>query len=280
MSMARLHKTYSGHPVVRNLDPYNPLDLPPRTIRLKYKPGAVCSIHSPYGNYFTLTQVSEEPNIWDITGTDPILGGSWSYAFENDTNIIEVLGGNLSGDGYPGLFYHCSSLAKVNILKTDHVSSMFRMFCGTAITSIPLFDTSSVYTMYQMFDGCKNLISIPLFDTSNVEDMEGMLAGCESLTSIPLLNTAKVTTMRIMLFDCINLKVIPLFDTSKVTNMEAMASNCFNVESGALALYQQASSQTVPPSVYSNCFRDCGIYTITGAAELAQIPTSWGGTAP
>jgi hypothetical protein len=51
-----------------------------------------------------------------------------------------------------------------------------------------------------------------------------------------------------------------------------------NVESGALALYQQAGSQATPPSSYSNCFAGCGRDTVTGAAELAQIPTDWGGT--
>jgi len=55
--------------------------------------------------------------------------------------------------------------------------------------------------------------------------------------------------------------------------------NCTKVESGALALYQQASTQTRPPSSHTYCFRSCGSDTTTGAAELAQIPSSWGGTA-
>jgi hypothetical protein len=48
-----------------------------------------------------------------------------------------------------------------------------------------------------------------------------------------------------------------------------------NVEGGALALYQQASSQTNPPSSHSQTFYDCGKNTTTGAAELSQIPSDW-----
>jgi surface protein len=78
--------------------------------------------------------------------------------------------------------------------------------------------------------------------------------GCTSLTSIPLLNTSNVTTMNNAFADCIN------------------------VESGALALYQQVSTQTTPPSNHTNAFNNCGSNTQTGQAELAQIPSSWGGT--
>lgn len=53
---------------------------------------------------------------------------------------------------------------------------------------------------------------------------------------------------------------------------------CINVESGALALYQQMSTQATPPSITSHCFTNCSSQTVTGAQELAQIPTSWGGT--
>lgn len=50
-----------------------------------------------------------------------------------------------------------------------------------------------------------------------------------------------------------------------------------HVPSGALALYNSLSSQSMLPN-YSHCFNNCGSATTTGAEELAQIPTSWGGT--
>jgi len=57
--------------------------------------------------------------------------------------------------------------------------------------------------------------------------------------------------------------------------MSYMFSGCYKVESGALALYQQASSQATPPSTHNSAFYKCGRDTVTGAAELAQIPSDW-----
>ena len=115
-------------------------------------------------------------------------------------------------------------------------------------------NTSNVTVIWSMFSYCVSLISVALFDTSNITDMYQMFISCRNLTSIPL------------------------FDTTNVTNMEWTFKGCLNVQSGALALYQQASSQANPPTDHYMTFTDCGIETQTGAAELAQIPSSWGGT--
>lgn len=122
--------------------------------------------------------------------------------------------------------------------------------------------TSDVYDVYKsgtdfrnLLRGSSNVIEVLGSNTSNVTDMYGMFDGCSALNSVPLL------------------------DTSKVTNMAYMFRDCLNVESGALALYQQASSQTTPPATYFHAFKNCGSNTVTGAAELAQIPRIWGGTA-
>ena len=81
--------------------------------------------------------------------------------------------------------------------------------------------------------------------------MGGMFGGCTSLTSVPL------------------------YDTSSATNMTGMFDGCINVESGALALYQQASTQSTPPSSHIGTFKNTGSNTVSGAAELAQIPSDW-----
>ena len=51
--------------------------------------------------------------------------------------------------------------------------------------------------------------------------------------------------------------------------------NCTHVDGGALALYQQASSQTTPPSNHNGTFNNCGSNSNTGRVELAQIPSDW-----
>jgi hypothetical protein len=57
-----------------------------------------------------------------------------------------------------------------------------------------------------------------------------------------------------------------------------MFQDCFNVESGALDIYAQMTTQTTPPNSHNLTFSNCGRDTETGTAELAQIPVSWGGT--
>lgn len=122
--------------------------------------------------------------------------------------------------------------------------------------------------------------------TSDVYDVyksgtsfESLLDGCNNVIEILGANTTGITNMQWMFSACTQLTNILIFDTSSVTNMNYMFLSCYNVESGALALYQQASSQTNPPSNHNQTFYSCGSDTVTGAAELAQIPTSWGGTA-
>lgn len=258
-------------------DPYNPLNLPPYTIRVKIQNGA--TLQPVSGK--TYTQVSTSPNVWDISGT--YWGNFWnSDSYTGDASkILEVLGANslgARGASNAWLFLGCTNLTSVALFDTSLSTSMGTMFNGcSSLTSVPQFDTSNVTDMSFMFGGCTSLASIPAFDTSKVTTMEDMLAGCDSLTTVPLFDTRNVTNMREMLYDCDELTSIPLFDTSKVTDMYQMCLDCMKVQSGALALYQQASSQATPPTNHSGTFRNCGYSTQTGNAELHQIPTDWGG---
>lgn len=120
-----------------------------------------------------------------------------------------------------------------------------------------------------------NLLEVIDGNTSNVTNMYNLFAVCQALTSVSLFDTSNVTKMQQMFYYCIKLTAVPLFDTSKVTNMSNMFENCYKVETGALALYQQASSQATPPTSHTSTFRNCGRDTVTGSAELAQIPSGW-----
>ena len=136
-------------------------------------------------------------------------------------------------------------------------------------------DTSGVTNFFIAFQDCDSLTSICLLDTSNATSLRGMFWNCASLISLPLFNTHNVIDIHDLCYGCGSLTSIPLFDTTNVTNVNYMFYNCTNVESGALALYNQMSTQTNPPSSHSNCFRNCGRDTQTGAAELEQIPWDW-----
>ena len=237
---------------VEPVDPYNPLGLPANTIRVRTSDGNAPTKVANVTTYETATLVSGTSDVYDVYKS----GTYFNNLLAGSRNVIEVLGAN-----------------------TSNISNMNNMlsYCNS-LPSVPLFDTSSVTDMSWMFGECSLLTSVPLFDTSNVSIMNNMLYNCTSLTTVPLFDTNNVTNMRYMLYYCSNLTTIPLFDTSSVTDMTSMFFGCKNVESGALALYQQASSQANPPSSHSNTFKNCGSNTSTGAAELAQIPSSWGGT--
>jgi surface protein len=259
---------YDGTGILYNEDPLNPLNLPPYTIRLLYKDGVTPSFSKGTG-----IQVSQSPNIWDLTYNN----NNWSSLLYRHGNLLEILGGNTTGvKSMEMMCYDCTSLVAVNIFDTSTVITMEHMFhyCKELL-AIPLFNTISVENMHDMFYICSHLQSVPLLNTTNVTNMNGTFAGCTSLTAIPLFDTSNVTNMEDMLFSCTSLIVIPLFNTSKVTNMLRVCYDCPNVESGALALYQQASTQVTPPANHSLAFWHCGKNTVTGAAELAQIPSDW-----
>lgn len=121
----------------------------------------------------------------------------------------------------------------------------------------------------------RDLLEVIDGNTSSVTDMSYMFAGCWALTSVSLFDTSNVTNMTYMFRSCTSLTSIPLFDTSKLTNMDSAFYVCRGVQSGALALYQQVSTQTNPPTSHRSTFYNCGSNTQTGAAELAQIPSDW-----
>ena len=317
----------------------SPVDLPAYTIRLRYRDGV-----TPSFAYGTATQVSQSPNVWDLTYES----GSWRNLLKDDADLLEVLGANSTGvwrmDGMfnwcenltsvavfdtsactilsqmfnncsslqsiplfdtssatnisyfvsgctllttvplfdthnatdvSGFFYGCTSLTSIPQLDTSSATNMYGMFTGcTHLTTIPLIDCSKATNMDYMFNGCTSLTSVPQLDTSSATSMESMF-GYSSIVTVPLLNTSNVTNMYAMFNNCNNLTSIQLLDTSSVTNVADMFSSCHNVTNGALALYQQMSTQTNPPTNHARTFYNCGDETTTGQAELAQIPSDW-----
>lgn len=227
---------------------YNPLDLPPFTVRVRTNDGQP-PIKSE-ASYTSATLVPGTSDVYDVYRNSIY----FTDMLRGCTNVIEVLGANTA-----------------NVASTSHMFD----YCIN-LTTVALFDTSSVSgSMEGMFQQCVRLTTVPLFDTSSVTDTNRMFAECVFLTTVPLFDTSSVTNMEKMFNSCSSLTHIPLFNTFKVTNMDSAFYNCKRVESGALALYQQASTQSTPPNRHSYTFQNCGINTVTGAAELAQIPAGW-----
>ena len=271
--------TYGNHFVgkrnnylLKYYDKYNPLHLPPNTIRVRTNDGNV-PIKNFLSSYKTATLVDGTSDVYDVYKS----GTSFESLLNGATNVIEVLGGNTSDiTNMDSMFSSEDELISVALFDTSKVTNMHGMFESCElITSIPLFNTSNVTEMAFMFGHCFALTTVPLFDTSNVTNMEAMFNSCESFITSPLFDTSKVTNMNGMFNRCDSIASIPLFDTSKVTDMSYMFELCYKVETGALALYNQASSQANPPTDHTHTFYECGSNTVNGAAELAQIPSDW-----
>lgn len=324
-------------------NPYNPLGLPPYTIRAKFSAGYTPAI----GDSQTLVDAGE--NIWDITKNST----SWTDLFAyGSVPLVTVIGANSTGVtainslfsgcslltsvcvfdtravrnarylfnrcsslleapqlplGYAlevdSMFYGCSSLASIPVLdlssaasllnfarncsslrsfpalSTGNVTNMNGMLAGcTSLTEVPMLDTHNVTNMGSLCADCSSLRSFPVWNTANVTNMKSMFSGAYNLLEVPAISTANATDMSYMFNKCTGITRIPLMDTAKATNMSGMWDSCTAVETGALALYQQASTQTTPPGSYTKCFNRCGSGNASGQAELAQIPRSWGGT--
>lgn len=184
--------TYEKEP-----DPYNPLGLPEKTIRVKFSSG-----YTPTTAYTwdSVTLVDSDENVWDMTRSDPF----WGSLFYENTNLLEVLGANSTG----------------------------------------------VTNLYKTFWRCTNLTKIVVFDTRSVTDFSSAFSNTH-ITSIPL------------------------FPVDNVQYADTTFYSCRLVESGALDMYNALSNKLVEVVAHLGTFGYCGDQTVTGAAELAQIPSSW-----
>lgn len=114
-------------------------------------------------------------------------------------------------------------------------------------------------------------------DCSGVTSCATCFNGRTNITSVCSLSFPDCTSYSEMFRGCTALTAVPSINTDVATNTSKMFYGCTAVESGALALYNQASTQTTPPTTHTDMFTHCGSGTTTGAAELALIPGSWGG---
>ena len=194
---------------------------------------------SEYGD-ITLTQVSASPNVWDITWMGPSMDG---------TSFANLFAEYLSG------YDQVTAVLGFNATGIVSMESAFRD-C-TQLTSVALFYMGDIESTYEMFSGCTSLTTVADFNMPIAVDCTEMFSGCTSLTAVPHL---------------------VLQNQWEDLDTSSMFYGCVNVQSGALTLYNELSTQTKPPRRHVNMFTNCGSNTVTGAAELSQIPSSWGGT--
>lgn len=178
------------------------------------------------------------------------------------------------------MFEGCSNLSVAPAITTSSsLRNVAHMFGACRkLTRVGVFDTSNVTNMGFMFESCDMITTIPLFDSSHVSDMQSMFKG-SGITAVPNLSYASVRNMYETFKNCLSLRAIPSMQIStSPQDIESMWEGCVNVESGIEDMYTYLRSLSTSSS-HTLTFRNCGINTVSGSAELARVPTSWGGTA-
>ena len=239
-----------------------PIVLPPNTVRLRYIDGVTPTAYHTFPGT-TLTQISSIPNIWDITHVDPQYPTEWH----------DLLSGGAYGSvTYPYQGYgYGGGLLEIMAANVSNITNMTRL-CTDCYDLVKVCDlnSSNVTDVKYMFSGCYNLTTVGSIDVSKTNDwwslMQFMFSGCTKLTAIPN----------------IKLPAYTIQNDGIIRDCSYMFNGCVNVASGILDFYNRityiyyGSHRLIDNSTtYNCCFKDCGSNTVTGAAELAQIPSDW-----
>ncbi|MBQ5472994.1 MAG: BspA family leucine-rich repeat surface protein [Treponema sp.] len=229
------------------IDPLNPYNLPPFSIRFRLVPGTV---YNPDYLVESVTEIDKANGIWQIY----VPHTNWSLLMHEIPDLLEIIAVNSTG-----------------------VIAMDMFLAGNErLMKVPLFDTSSVMSMVQMFDGCSNyLTEVPDYDTSNVKYFNAMFRNCYCLQKAPNFDTSNAISMPGMFQNCTSLEDVHLYNTSKAQNVTQMYAGCVNVWRYAHSFYLQMANQTTPPAQHVETFKDCGINTTRGRNELSLIPADW-----
>ena len=195
-----------------------------RTITLgaTFNTGNVTDMHEMFACCSSLTSIDlSKFDTGNVTDMHDMFSSCWSLSSINLSNFDT---GNVTD--MHGLFFNCGSLASINLSNFDtgnvtNMRDMFNgcgslstldlsnfdtssliymdgMFCNSGIASINFdgFETETVESMANLFDGCGNLTELNLsgFDTSNVREVDwgwhlgynAMLRNCTKLGSLSL----------------------------------------------------------------------------------------------
>lgn len=225
----------------------------------------------------TLHTIDDMLHIYDVYYNN----ANWSAMFAGASWLINVLDANLDGvTNVGGFFNGAINLETLKISSAANITSLGGFFGGNSkLVSATIKGTLSVTDFSNLFNAGLNALQYAFIECGSVcTSLSQTFMYCSALKKVIISgDTSNVTSISSTFSGCVSLKSVPTLDTSSVTSMNDTLYNCRKVESGALTLYQQASTQANPPSYHSETFKNCGADTASGLAELQQIPTSWGG---
>lgn len=222
------------------------------------------------------------PNATGLLSTSLISNSCFTSSGSLTLNIPNISGCSISGTTALIGIKKPSGSVKVPVTincgnSITQWKNLFRGASGVSKVTVTGWNPNGVDCRLMFCESGLVEVELPL--NAKITDIREMFSRCSSLEAAPTsIDISSCTLANSMFYNCTALTSVPLYATDSITNCSNMFSGCTAVESGALALYQQMSTQATPPTNYTGCFTNCGAGTTTGAAELAQIPTSWGGT--
>jgi hypothetical protein len=145
---------------------------------------------------------------------------------------------------------------------------------NTGVTDVPLFDTRSCLYFTQMFEGT-NIVRCPAFDMSAAVSTNAMFEYCHNLEEIPEFIMPNVTNSEYMFQQCYGLADIPDLKLPSVDYCTCMFRSCRNIKTGILRMYNNLKDHAT--YYHEGTFRNCGVDTMEGAAELALVSDDWKG---
>lgn len=205
---------------------------------------------------------------WDISGVT-----SLDTAFWNCVNLTDVAYTDTSSvTNFHAAFGRCGSLTSIPFFNTKNATNLSYFLDGTGLNEIPFFDTHNVMYMNNAFSGTR-ITSAHEYDLSSATSVQSLFHSCPNLVDVPDYDIPLATNTEYMFWGCTSLKDIPDLNIPRVYYCTRMFIDCNNVETGMLRIYNKL--KTTAGSYHSECFRNCGINTTAGSAELAQIPDDW-----
>lgn len=177
----------------------------------------------------TLEEAPAEGYVWDVSAANDGSVKAWL----TDVDATETDDGN-------GNVVTVVSSAKLVIGADGKIKlpqDMGAMFEGfSAASSIDFgadVDTSDVYNMEKLFDGCVALktIDISAFDTADVQSFSEMFEGCSSIEALDLsaLEINSAVTLRRMMKNCSSLKLVKIdnwYFGKQLTDMSELFDGC------------------------------------------------------
>jgi len=264
----------------------------PYTMRFQFNDGFDPSSLLDEDHEYIGTWTHVSGSVWDFTYQNE----RWyAYGFSGSGNkylysVLSIKTKNEMGSGLYGYDDSTSSLfgQKAHVLGANlsGVRYLVKTFYNWGrLKSIAWFDTSMLYNASELVannnaNRIQDVEYIPNFNFSSITDetltwngsaMASSASAKKGLASFAFSSRGSALLSK--------LKAVPdlTIPADNSVTVDYMFGGQYNVESGALALYNKFAAANWQGS-HTYTFRNCGRNTNTGAAELAQIPSSWGGT--